>query len=73
MIDEIRNKILIAREERASLRKQCSQSGCDSLSLSLNIPGYPKSTPLLSDFFDDVLSEFRQFLQAHGIPIDTSA
>ena len=71
-VDEIRNKILIAREKRASLREQCVQSGCDSLSLSLNIPGYPKSTSLLSAFFDDVLSEFKQFLRAHGISIDTA-
>lgn len=62
----------MAKENRASLRQKCSQSGCDSLSLSLNIPGYPKSTPLFSGFFDDVLSECRQFLQAHGIPIDTT-
>ncbi len=71
-VDEIRNKILIAREKRASLREQCVQSGCDSLSLSLNIPGYPKSTSLLSAFFDDVLSEFKLFLLAHGIQIDTA-
>jgi len=71
-VDEIRNKILIAREKRASLREQGVQSGSDSLSLSLNIPGYPKSTSLLSAFFDDVLSEFKRFLLAHGIPIDTA-
>lgn len=71
-VDEIRNKILIAREKRASLREQCSQSGSDSLSLSLNIPGYPKSLPLLTAFFDDVLSEWKRFLQAHGISIDTA-
>ena len=28
--------------------------------------------PLLSDFFDDVLSDLRQFLQVHGISIDTA-
>jgi holo-ACP synthase / triphosphoribosyl-dephospho-CoA synthase len=71
-VDEIRNKILIAREKRASLREQCAQSGHDSLSLSLNIPGYPKNTSLLSAFFCDVLSEFGLFLRAHGISIDTA-
>jgi holo-ACP synthase / triphosphoribosyl-dephospho-CoA synthase len=70
-VDEIRKKILIAREKRAFLREQCVQSGCDSLSLSLNVPGYPKSTPLLSAFFSDVLSEFKLFLRAHTISIDT--
>jgi len=69
-VDEIRNKILIAREKRALMRKQCSRSIRNSLSLSLNIPGYPKSMPLISAFFDDVLSECIGFLQAHGIAID---
>ena len=71
-VDEIRNKILIAKEKRASLRGRYAQSGNGSLSLSLNIPGYPKSTSLLSALFDDVLSEFRLFLRAHGISIDTA-
>jgi holo-ACP synthase / triphosphoribosyl-dephospho-CoA synthase len=71
-VDELRDKILIAREKRASLREQCSRAGSDSLSLSLNIPGYPKNTPLFSAFFDDVLSECKRFLQAHGIQIQTS-
>jgi holo-ACP synthase / triphosphoribosyl-dephospho-CoA synthase len=71
-IDEIRNRILSARENRASLRAQFTDSGRDALSLSLNIPGYPKSMPPLPDFFDDVLLECKQFLQAHGIAIDTT-
>jgi holo-ACP synthase/triphosphoribosyl-dephospho-CoA synthase len=71
-IDEIRNRILSARENRASLRARFASSGHDSLSLSLNIPGYPKSMPPLPDFFDDVLLECKQFLQAHGILIDAT-
>jgi holo-ACP synthase / triphosphoribosyl-dephospho-CoA synthase len=71
-VDEIRNRILNAREKRASLRQQCSQAGCGSLGLSLNIPGYPKTTTLFSDFFTDVLSDLKQFLQAHGAFIDTT-
>ena len=70
--DEILDKVLSAREKRASMRAQCAESGCGSLSLSLNIPGYPKSTPLFSKYFDDVLRECRQFLQAHRVPIDTT-
>jgi holo-ACP synthase / triphosphoribosyl-dephospho-CoA synthase len=71
-IDEVRNRILGAREKRAYLRDQCSQSGCNSLSISLNVPGYPKSTSLFSAFFDDVLSECKQLLQAHRTAIDTA-
>ncbi len=71
-VDEIRNRILIAREQRASLRKQCAQNGRHSLSLSLNIPGHPKSTPLLSRFFEEVLAECKLFLQAHRIRIETA-
>ncbi len=70
-INEIRNAVLTAREKRAALREQFAREGADSISLSLNIPGYPKSTPLISTFFDDVLLEFKRFLQAHGIRIDT--
>jgi holo-ACP synthase / triphosphoribosyl-dephospho-CoA synthase len=71
-VDEIRIGILGAREKRAALREQYAQIGRDSISLSLNIPGYPKSTPLLSGFFNDVLQECKQFLQAHRIAIDTT-
>jgi len=71
-INEIRDKILNAREKRAALRKQCSQRGNASLSLTLNIPGYPKNSPLLSAFFDAVLADLRTHLRAHRIEIDTA-
>jgi holo-ACP synthase / triphosphoribosyl-dephospho-CoA synthase len=71
-IDEIRNKILSARENRASLRAQCAKSGCHSLTISLNVPGYPKSMPMLTAFFDDVISECKRFLQAHRISVDAA-
>jgi holo-ACP synthase / triphosphoribosyl-dephospho-CoA synthase len=68
-VEEIRNKILTAREQRAALREQCSSLGKGSLSVTLNIPGYPKSLPLITEFFEDVLQEFKEFLQAHRIPV----
>jgi len=36
----------------------------------LNIPGYPKSTPKLSEFFENILSELYLFLNARLIEID---
>jgi holo-ACP synthase / triphosphoribosyl-dephospho-CoA synthase len=71
-VDEMRDKVLKARERRAALREQCSRSGLNSLSLTLNIPGYPKSMPVFSEFFEDVLSEFKEFFQAHRIFVDTA-
>jgi holo-ACP synthase / triphosphoribosyl-dephospho-CoA synthase len=71
-IDEMREKVLTAREQRAALREQCSRLGKGSLSLTLNIPGYPKTLTLISEFFEDVLSEFKEFFQAHRIFVDTA-
>ncbi|PID88178.1 MAG: hypothetical protein CSB06_01690 [Bacteroidia bacterium] len=61
------NSVLEAREERASLRKTFAAKKILSLSLSLNIPGYPKSNPLLQQFFFDVKKELETFLKAHGV------
>jgi len=69
-IDQIREEILRAKERRAALREQCAQRGNASLSLSLNVPGYPKSSPLLSACFDALLSDFKRFLKARRIAID---
>jgi holo-ACP synthase/triphosphoribosyl-dephospho-CoA synthase len=71
-IDKIREQVLNAREQRASLRKQCSQHGNASLSLTLNVPGYPKSSPPLTAFFDAVLADLRTYLRAHRVEIDTT-
>ncbi len=71
-IEEMRSRVLSAREARASLRQRLSGSATGSLSLSLNVPGYPKSLPALSAFFDDVLDDCRTFLQAHRIRTDAA-
>jgi len=70
-IEAARERVLMAREARTVLRSRCSQRGNGSLSISLNVPGYPKSTRLFSAFFDNVLEECRRFLRAHRIVIDT--
>ncbi|HOG16040.1 MAG TPA: triphosphoribosyl-dephospho-CoA synthase [Syntrophales bacterium] len=69
-IDEIRENILNARERRAALRGQCAQQGNACLSLTLNVPGYPKSSPLLSAFFDAALPDLKRHLRAHRVAID---
>jgi holo-ACP synthase CitX len=71
-IRNIRENILAAKEKRAFLRKHSSGQGKASLSLSLNIPGYPKRSPLFTAFFDRVLSELKQYLLARRILLDTA-
>jgi len=62
-------EILEARENRASLRFQFSKEGFGTLSLSLNIPGYPKSNDYTSAFFNQVFLEIKNHLQANRVPI----
>lgn len=69
--DNIRENILAAREKRAFLRQQCVAAGSGALSVSLNIPGYPKCTPLFSAFFDQILSEIKRFFCAQRIALAT--
>ncbi len=69
-VTTIRDNILAAKEKRAFLRSQYAAQGKATLSLSLNIPGYPKCDPRFSAFFDLVLSELRRFLLARRILIE---
>lgn len=66
----LREQILAARESRAALRRTCAASGQASVSLSLNIPGSPKSSPALTAFFQCVLSELHRFLLARRVLVD---
>ncbi len=61
------HKVLSAREHRASLKKQISGFRKPSVSLTLNIPGFPKTDETIRAFFDLVLSEFILYLKAHLI------
>lgn len=68
----VREKVLGAREARASQRAALAQWGYGSIGLSLNIPGYPKTTPLIAAFFEEVLDEFKRCFQAHRVALDTA-
>ena len=57
-------------KKRAVIRKDIAVLEFHSLSLTLNIPGYPKSNKLLSVFFSDVLGDLFIYLEANRIFID---
>jgi len=60
---------LEARDQQAFLKTQIAQRGLPSLSLSLNVPGFPKSNPTVKTFFDYCLREFKYSLKAHQVDI----
>jgi holo-ACP synthase / triphosphoribosyl-dephospho-CoA synthase len=64
--------ILAAREQRALLRRQFEQKGLHTVSLSLNVPGFPKSNSVVHSFFRLCLNELGYFLKAHLIEIADS-
>jgi holo-ACP synthase CitX len=61
------DKILVAREQRANIRNKFIEKQLPTISLSLNIPGYPKHNELITSFFVDVLEELKIFLLANRI------
>jgi len=65
------SKVLNARENRFQLRNAVAKSGFNSLSFTLNIPGYPKSNHLFSEFFSDVLENLIIYLAANRIIIES--
>ena len=69
--DEILNGILLAKEKRSLLKEAIKNEGYASLSFSLNIPGYPKTTNDITAFFDSVLEQLKIFLYANRIEIIT--
>lgn len=48
---------------------QFARSAKTSVSLSLNVPGFPKSNSQVLKFFDICLNELKRYLKAHCIPI----
>lgn len=70
LTDDVRKNILAAREKRACLRRQCVAVGQGALSLSLNIPGYPKCTSMFSACFDLLLVELKGFMLAHRVMLE---
>ena len=58
-----------ARDHRALLKGQIAKRGLPSMSLTLNIPGFPKSNSSVQTFFGYCLIDFRCFLKANLITI----
>ena len=58
-----------AREQRALLKQKWAEQGHPCLSLSLNVPGYPKSSPTVASFFDHCLDELKYHLGAHQLAV----
>ena len=63
------SQILHARDQRASYRKQFADNGFPSLSVSLNIAGYPKHNHSTKAFFAIIISDLKEYLKANGITI----
>jgi holo-ACP synthase/triphosphoribosyl-dephospho-CoA synthase len=61
------NKVLLAREQRAEKRNSFAKQGLASLSLSLNIPGYPKSNEITKYAFSQILNELGIFLMSNRV------
>lgn len=61
----ILNEILNAREKRYELRKEISQQKKATISLSLNIAGFPKTNDDTKVFFKTLLSELTIYLKAN--------
>lgn len=58
-----------ARDHRAFLKKQIALNGLPSLSLSLNVPGFPKSNPTVKAFFGYCLRDLKYALKANQISL----
>ncbi len=63
----MRELVLHAREQRYAIRKSIADRNLASLSFTLNIPGYPKSTALITEVFSRILGELVRFLTAHRV------
>ncbi len=62
-------KILFAKEARKGIREKLSVNQFATISVSLNIAGYPKNTVVTQQFFDVILEDFKIFLLANRINI----
>lgn len=57
--------ILNARDERYNMRKSIAEKTLVSLSLSLNIPGLPKSNKHINTFFVSIVEELKIYILSH--------
>lgn len=67
---EALHKILEAKEERAKLRSNIAESEQASVSINLNIAGWPKSNELIHSAYQYMLKDFKHYLMAHRVFID---
>lgn len=65
--------LLAAREERTELRRIIAAGGRVSVSLTFNIPGWPKSEPRISRLFTRVRRDLTRHFAAHRLPLDLDA
>lgn len=69
-MENVIKEILEAKEMRSKERLKISEGGDISISLSINIPGAPKSNDQIKLFFAECLSDLKRFLLSHRIVID---
>ncbi len=69
-MEKVVRDILAAKEIRSKERQKFAESGDISLSLTLNIPGLPKSNDQIKLFFSECLSDLKRFLLSHRITIE---
>jgi holo-ACP synthase/triphosphoribosyl-dephospho-CoA synthase len=70
-MEKVVKDILRAKEIRAKERLKMAGKGDCSISLTLNIPGLPKSNEFIHSFYQESLSDLKRFLCSYRILIDT--
>jgi holo-ACP synthase/triphosphoribosyl-dephospho-CoA synthase len=68
-MNQIINNILKAKEARAQRRMKIAEKNLPSVSVNLNIPGYPKSDDEIQWFFQHVLQNVKRFLLSHRVSL----
>ena len=71
-MDKVIKELLEAKDNRAEQRNLFADQVVASLSLNLNIPGYPKSNEITKQFFKHSLKKLKRFLLANRIDINTN-
>jgi holo-ACP synthase/triphosphoribosyl-dephospho-CoA synthase len=64
------NELLTAREEREGIRKRLAKTNRLTVSLNLNVPGFPKTGGVYSQFFKVVKQELTNWLLANRLHLN---
>ena len=64
---------MAARENRAYLKFQLAEKGYPLLSFGLNVPGFPKSNPIVKQFFGYCLGELKYYMKARLLHFEEEA